>query len=242
MNPSAPSAAIGIVLAGGDSRRMQTEAPAGQERTAPLQPVRKEWLEIGGRTLLDRVVETVAGQTSRTIVVTAPGRPLPPLSQPVEIVHDSRPGSGPLAALLDGLDAIGPAEQEPVVFVSSCDAPGVKPDLVRWLVARALASGADWVVPEVAGHPQVLASVIRRSLRGPIAAWLNSGRRDPRGLVASLRHDAAMRIDLVGEEALVAIDPALESFRDIDTPEDLAAFARQLTSSAGGGGAYTPPP
>jgi len=236
---SAHPAAIGIVLAGGDSRRMQTAAPAGRNDNAP---VRKEWLEIGGRTLLDCVVEAVARETSRTIVVAAPGRPLPALARRVEIVHDSRPGSGPLAALLDGLDAIGPAAEEPLAFVSSCDVPGVKPELIRWLVARAAATAADWVVPEVAGHPQVLASVIRRSLRGPIAAWLASGRRDPSGLVASLRHDKAMRIDLVGEEALVAVDPALESFRDIDTPEDLAAFVRQLTSSVEGGGAYTPPP
>jgi molybdopterin-guanine dinucleotide biosynthesis protein A len=242
VTPCAHPAAIGIVLAGGDSRRMQTDASAGHERAAPGQPVRKEWLEIGGRTLLDRVVEAVARETSRTIVVAAPGRPLPPLSRSVEVVHDSHPGSGPLAALLDGLDAIGTGAEEPFVFVSSCDVPGVKPDLIRWLIGRAVTSDADWIVPQVAGHPQVLASVIRRSLRGPIADWLTAGKRDPRGLVASLRHDTSVRIDLVGEEAIVAIDPALESFRDIDTPEDLAALVRQLTSSTGGGGVYTPPP
>ena len=204
---------------------MQPGAPsAGETSHAP--PVQKEWLDLGGRTLLDRVVDAVAAETSRTIVVTAPGRPLPPLCHPVEIIHDSRPGSGPLAALLDGLDALDPAAEEPLVFVCSCDVPGLKREVIRWLVGRATATGADWVVPEVASHPQVLTSVIRRSLRGPIAAWLAAGRRDPSGLVVSLRHDTGVRIDLVGEEALVAIDPALQSFRDIDTPEDLAARRR----------------
>jgi len=213
----------------------------GAERSGNA-PARKEWLEIGGRTLLDRVVEAVALETSRTIVVAAPGRPLPPLRRPVEVVHDSRPGSGPLAALLDGLDAIADAPEEPLVFVSSCDVPGVKPEVIRWLITRAVATDADWVVPQVAGHPQVLSSVIRRSLHGAIAAWLASGRRDPRGLVETLRRDRAGRIDLVDEGELVTIDPVLESFRDVDTPEDLAALTRQLTSSAGGEGAYTPPP
>ncbi len=239
MTPSAHPAAIGIVLAGGASSRMQPGAPPGRQ---PVAPVRKEWIDLGGRTLLDRVVDAVAAETSRTIIVAAPGRPVPPLSRSVEVVHDSRPGSGPLAALLDGLDAIDPAVEEQFVFVCSCDVPGVKREVIRWLIGRAAATDADWVVPEVTGYPQVLVSVIRRSLRGPIAAWLTAGKRDPRGLVASLRHDTSVRIDLVGEEAIVAIDPALESFRDIDTPEDLVALVRQLTSSTGGGAVYTPPP
>jgi molybdopterin-guanine dinucleotide biosynthesis protein A len=237
--PSAHPAAIGIVLAGGASSRMQPGAPPGRRQAAP---VRKEWLDLGGRTLLDRVVDAVAAETSRTIVVTAPSRPLPPLSRTVDIVHDSRPGSGPLAALLDGLDAIDQAAEEPLVFVCSCDVPGVKRGVIRWLIARATATSADWVVPEIAGHPQVLVSVIRRSIRGLIAAWLAAGRRDLSGLVASLERDKAARIDLVKEQALAAVDPGFESFRDIDTPADLAAIGRQLPSSAGTGGAYTPPP
>jgi molybdopterin-guanine dinucleotide biosynthesis protein A len=224
--PSAHPAAIGIVLAGGASSRMQPGAPsAGETSHAP--PVQKEWLDLGGRTLLDRVVDAVAAETSRTIVVAAPGRPLPPLRHPVEVVHDSRPGSGPLAALLDGLDALDQAAAEPLAFVCSCDVPGLKREVIRWLVARATATGADWVVPEIAGHPQVLASVIRRSIRGPIAAWLASGRRDPRGLVASLRHGGMARIEIVGEQDLAAIDPGFESFRDIDTPEALATRRRE---------------
>jgi len=239
VSPAAHPAAIGIVLAGGASRRMQPGAAPGRE---PLAPVRKEWLDLGGRTLLDRVVEAVAAETSRTIVVTAPGRPLPPLGYPVLVVHDSLPGSGPLAAILDGLDAIGAAADERLVFICSGDVPGVKPSLIRWLVDRAAATGADWVVPQVAGRPQVLVSVIRRSLRGPIAAWLGAGRRDPRGLVASLERDGAARIDRVGERDLAAVDPGLGSFFDVDTPEDLAALTRQLPSNTDTGGAYTPPP
>ncbi|MFM8495327.1 MAG: molybdenum cofactor guanylyltransferase [Planctomycetia bacterium] len=238
MTPSARPAAIGLVLAGGASSRMQPKAPSGREQVAP---VRKEWLDLGGRTLLDRVVDAVAAETSRTIVVAAPGRPLPPLAHPAQVVHDSQPGSGPLTAILDGLDAIGPAADEQLVFICSCDVPGVKPTLIRWLIDRAVATGADWVVPQVAGHPQVLVSVIRRSIRGRIAAWLAAGRRDPRGLVASLERDNAARIDVVGEQDLAAIDPELRSFSDVDTPEDLAALTRQLPSSTDTGGAYTPP-
>jgi len=233
-------AAIGIVLAGGASSRMQVTAPAsGERRVEPA--VRKEWLEIGGRTYLARVVAAVAAVTSRTIVVTAPGRPLPPLAHAVEVVHDSMPNAGPLAAIVDGLRAIGPTPAEPVVFVSSCDLPLLDAEVVRLLVERAAASGADWTVPVVDEHPQVLASVVRRTLIGPITAWLESGRRDPRGLLATLKQHAAIRLCTVSASEITAVDPRLDSFRDIDTPAEHVEMIRQLAYGGRGGTTYTSP-
>lgn len=222
MTAVASPVAIGIVLAGGASRRMQPPPGGSDDRAA--QPVRKEWLEIGGRTLLGRVVDAVAATTTRTIVVAAPGRPLPPLASAVEVVHDSTPGAGPLSALLDGLRAIGPEPVEPVVFVSSCDVPLLDAAVVGLLLARAAASAADWTVPLVDGHPQVLVSVVRRTLIEPIAAWLAAGRRDPRGLLAALAADESFAIDVVPASEIATVDPRFDSFRDVDTPEDRAAL------------------
>ena len=205
-------------------------------------PVRKEWLVLGGQTLLDRVVDTVAAETSRTLVVVAPGRPLPPLTRAVEVVHDTAPGSGPLAAILDGLAAIGPAAEDPLVVVASCDIPLVKREAVRLLVGRAATTSADWVVPTVAGHPQVLFSVMRRSLTGPIVGWLAAGRRDPRGLLSAMLTRSGLRVRMLEAAEFAGVDPHLESFRDVDTPEDLAAIAHQLPYGDRGGGAYTPRP
>ena len=240
MTTHAGPAAIGIVLAGGASSRMQVTAPAsGERRVEPA--VRKEWLEIGGRTFLARVVAAVAAVTSRTIVVTAPGRPLPPLAHAVEVVHDSMPNAGPLAAIVDGLRAIGPTPAEPVVFVSSCDLPLLDAEVVRLLVERAAASGADWTVPVVDEHPQVLASVVRRTLIGPITSWLESGRRDPRGLLATLKQHAAIRLCTVSASEITAVDPRLDSFRDIDTPAEHVEMIRQLAYGGRGGTTYTSP-
>lgn len=240
MTTHAGPAAIGIVLAGGASSRMQAVAPAsGERRVEPA--VRKEWLEIGGRTFLARVVGAVAVVTSRTIVVTAPGRPLPPLAHAVEVVHDTTPNAGPLAAIVDGLRAIGPTPAEPIVFVSSCDLPLLDAEVVRLLVERAAASGADWTVPVVDEHPQVLASVVRRTLIGPITAWLESGRRDPRGLLATLKQHAAIRLCTVSASEITAVDPRLDSFRDIDTPAEHVEMIRQLAYGGRGGTTYTSP-
>ena len=230
-------AAIGIVLAGGAARRMQ---PARVAAATPT--VRKEWVEIGGRTLLERVIAAVAPETSRTLVVTVPGRPLPPLPGAVEIVHDSAPGAGPLAAVLDGLRTLGDATGDPPVFVASCDLPLLRRDVVRLVLACAEASGAVWTVPDIGGHPQVLCSVVRRTLAGRIAAWLATGRRDPRGLLAELRREDAALVRVVGAEEIAAVDPLLESFRDVDTPAACAEIIRQLPYGDRPGGTYTPPP
>jgi molybdenum cofactor guanylyltransferase len=203
---------------------MQPTPAVGAARGTP--PVQKEWLEVGGRTLLARVVDAVARATSRTIVVAAPGRPLPPLARAVEIVHDSDPGAGPLAALLDGLHAIGPTAEEPFVFVASCDLPLLDSAVVQLLLD---------------GHPQVLTAVVRRSLIGPITAWLAAGRRDPRGLLSTLRCSDGCRICTLDAAEIAVVDPRLASFRDIDTPAAYAEIVRQLPYGARGGTTYTPP-
>lgn len=232
-------AAIGIVLAGGGARRMQA-AGSGEA-------VHKEAIAVAGATLLERVVAAVGRETGRVVVVTAPGRPLPGLSRAVEVVADSAPGSGPLAAMQDGLGHVaatiaadGPAG--PLVFVASCDLPFLSPRVVRLLLDRAGESGADWTAAHVGGHVQVLASVVRLSLRGPLRDWLAGGRRDPAGLFAMLAARTPARTCLVTAEACRAVDPGLDSFRDLDTPEDLARARRQLAYGGGNDEAYTPRP
>lgn len=231
-------AAIGLVLAGGSARRMQPTGPV------PHGPVRKEAIEVAGATFLERVVSAVARETERVVVVTAPGRPLPAVSRPVEVVHDSAAGSGPLAAIGDGLAHLGAAPPGPdprLVFVASCDLPLLDSRVVRLLLDRAAASGADWTAPEIDGHVQVLASVVRPALAPRIAGWLAAGRRDPRGLFAMLAGECPGRTCMVGAAECAAVDPGLESFRDVDTPADRERVVRQLTYGERPGEAYTPP-
>lgn len=227
---------VGIVLAGGASRRMQATADAAR--------VRKEMLTLGGRTFLDMVVEAVAaelGDASRVIVVAAPGQPLPAVPGRVHVVRDSLPGSGPLAGIADGMRAAIAAAQaaghEPpeLAVIASCDVPLLRPRVVQLLIDKATSSRALWTVPLVGGHRQVLVSVVRLRFLEQIEAWLATGRRDPRGLLEQL--EAADRLESGGQEAVklvteaecVAIDPALESFLDVDTPEDYERICRQLT-------------
>jgi molybdopterin-guanine dinucleotide biosynthesis protein A len=214
---------IGIVLAGGSSRRMQPNAGGP--------PVRKELLAPGGKTLLARVVDSVAAEVEAVIVVAAPDMPVPELPGPPLVVRDSMPAAGPLAGLADGLRAAAKARGgAPLAFavVVSCDVPLVRREVLRLLIDRARASGAAWTLPLVGGHRQVLVSVVRFELLGRIDSWLAAGRRDLRGLFDDMAAAHAAAVAIVPEAEIAAVDPRLESFVDVDTPADYDRVRRQL--------------
>lgn len=211
---------VGIVLAGGRSSRLAQgcDLPAGG----------KAAIVVGGRTLLERVLETLAAEVASTIVVAAVGQPLPPGLAP-RVVRDATPAAGPLAGLRDGLAAVADGTEPPrLAFVASCDAPLLRREVVRLLIAAARSTGALWTVPEVQGHRQVLTSVVALEMLPRIETWLAAGRRDLRGLCADLDRAGPGSVHVVAQPRLVAVDPALDSFVDVDTPADLRAIERRL--------------
>lgn len=215
--------AIGIVLAGGRASRMVGAAPRGK---AALR------LTAAAETFLEQICSTLRQELGRVVVVAPVGRPLPALPRGVELIHDSSPDAGPLAAVRDGLVWATASMPPPrAVVLCSCDVPLVQPAVVRLLVSRL--GSAAWVVPRVAGHPQVLLSAVSLALLGTIEAYLASGRRDPRGLLAAVMADDPARVRQLDERDLVAVDPGLLSFRDVDTPQDLEQLrAEEIPPSA----------
>ena len=210
-------AAVGILLAGGGSTRLASfaEATGGG----------KALLMFQGETFLEHVAAAVAAEVGQTIVVAAPEQPLPDLG-PTQVVGDSTPGAGPLAGIRDGLRAALAADRggcppPRLAFVASCDLPLLRREVVRLLLDVADKSDAVWTVPIVHGHRQVLVSVMRVELLPRIEAWLATGRRDLRGLWHEISRDDPRSVCEVTEAECKAVDPALVSFIDIDTPDDL---------------------
>ena len=109
---SAESEYDAIVLAGGAGRRL-----GGVDKAA---------LEVGGRTLLDRVLAALVD--ARRVVVVGPSRSLPP---GVIVTSEQPPGGGPVAGLAAGLDLV----EAPLVAVLACDLPFVTVDTLRTLLA-----------------------------------------------------------------------------------------------------------
>jgi molybdopterin-guanine dinucleotide biosynthesis protein A len=227
--------AVGIVLAGGRATRLGAVAASG-----------KAWLELDGRTFLERVCAALSPEVAAVVVVAADGADLPPVAG-ATVVRDTVPAAGPLAAIRDGIRAAVAATSPPPrrFVVVSCDVPLVRREMIRLLLqaaregvagegvggekGAAAPTGADvlWTLPVAHGHLQVLVSVFDVRMLSRLESWLAAGRRDPRGLATSLLADEPSAVRLVDEPLLATADPTLASFMDVDTPEDL----RRLASS-----------
>lgn len=184
---------MGVVLAGGASRRM------GRDKAA---------LPLDGETLLARVVRLVRAALGSALVVGPLERAA--LVPGVRVVPDAQPGQGPLGAIATALSVVN----EPYIFVVACDMPFLNPALVAYL-AR-LAPGFDAVVPRTAWGTEQLHAVYGRACRAAIAAQLATGER----AVAPLYTHVHTRY--VAPEEWMAYDPDGTSFRNVNTPDDWA--------------------
>ncbi len=162
----------------------------------------------------------------------------------IELIHDTVPLGGPLSALADALRHVTSkrdAASPDAVVVVSCDVPRVRTAVVRLMLDRLRGVRGEraragerheraprWVVPDVLGHPQGLVSTLRADLLPAIEAHLAAGRRDVRGLIDALEAADPSAVCRLDAGAFAAVDPDLESFRDVDTPEDLAGIATKL--------------
>ncbi len=176
-----------IVLAGGGGAR--------------LGGVDKASLDVGGATLLDRVLRAAA-EAHHTVVV-GPTRPLP---AGVLSTSEEPPGGGPVAGLAAGLQLV----ECPFVVVLACDTPFVTETTLTLLVtalATDTAAGAEATrapddhdgaqLVDENGRRQPLTAVYRTDrLRGAIGAIAQARHAPMRGVLAGLR-----MLDVVGDTA-----------------------------------------
>jgi len=196
------------VLAGGRSLRMGVD---------------KTLLDFDGEPLLARVIAAVRSVCAEVMVVTNRPEALEDvdLDDHVSVVSDDVPYQGPLGGLAT---ALAHAEQEWVLAVAA-DMPWLEPDVVRALYAAS--DGADAVVPMTDKGPEPLLALYRvEACREAAAAALASGRRR---LVAVLQNLHVAEIPI---SDLRDVDPALHSFVNVNTPEDLADVRASVEESA----------
>jgi molybdenum cofactor guanylyltransferase len=192
----------GIILCGGRSIRM------GQP---------KALMPFGDATMLERVVQRVASVVSSIVVVTAAGQHLPALPPICRIMHDQQPDRGPLEGLRVGLTAL--AGHCDAAFVTACDAPLLVPEVVTHLAS--LLGEAHIIVPVEDGLPHPLSAIYRVHL-GDLAQ--NLLQRGESRLTALLDSAQTRKIDV---QLLRKIDPELQTFRNLNTPQEYQRAARK---------------
>lgn len=192
----------GIVLAGGLATRL-----GGGD---------KGFVQIGGKTLIDRVLARLEPQCE-PLIISANGDPGRFSRLGLPVVADSVPGNvGPLAGVLAGLDWV--ADHAPAAaFVATApsDTPFLPRDFVRRLQERASADRAPIACARSGGRVHFTASL-----------WTVALRHDLR---EALIHDGLRRVrDFVQPRSVTYVEwPAepFDPFLNVNTPDDLAAAA-----------------
>jgi molybdopterin-guanine dinucleotide biosynthesis protein A len=183
----------GVVQAGGKSTRMGGEP--------------KALLELGGRRIIERVVDVVGAVCDEVLLVTNTPDLYRFLGLPM--VPDVFPDHGSLGGIYSGLTA-APGD---VAFTVACDMPFLLPEVARLVTAQA--AEADVVLPRVGDQYETLHACYAKSCLGPMEARLRAGQLKIVGFFDEVRVRA-----IPEREVARFRDPALV-FMNVNTPEDL---------------------
>jgi molybdopterin-guanine dinucleotide biosynthesis protein A len=175
----------------------------------------KGGLRLGGETMLARIVRIVRTISDQVILVARRDQQVP---FDVTLVHDAVEHLGPLAGICAGLAA----STSDLNFVVACDMPLINPRVLQRLAS--MIDDHDACVAVSDGHASALCGIYRSRIAPDAQALLDSGERRVMRLLDCIQtkrvHAAVFR----------DIDPRLETFVSVDTPEKYAdAVARVLT-------------
>jgi molybdopterin-guanine dinucleotide biosynthesis protein A len=197
--PAAPAApaAVGVVLAGGASRRMGRD---------------KAILSAGGETLPARAARRLLGVCARVVIADG-GRGLLPDLQSLP----DGPGAGPAAGIL-GAARAWPGQP---LLVLACDLPRVPATLLAELAGGSgLQAEADWVVPRWERGLEPLCALYRPAALAALAAAVARGVTAPHRLAEG----AALAVHYLEGERLRRFGPPAELFLNLNTESDLALW------------------
>jgi molybdopterin-guanine dinucleotide biosynthesis protein A len=194
------------VLAGGQSRRM------GQD---------KAFLPVGGRPVVERVVERVAPLSDDVLLIATTHAPYGHL--PARLVGDVYPGKGSLGGIYTALQAA----RHDHCLVVACDMPFLNAELLRYLIDLVgLSAAYDVVIPRVEDFPETLHAVYGVRCLDPIQRRLLAGQLKIIGFFDEVR------VHYVERDDVARFDPEFRSLMNMNTPADWERI-QQLAAQEG---------
>ena len=193
----------GVVQAGGKSTRMGGNP--------------KALIELGGRSIVERVVAALTPAVDDVLVVTNTPELYAFLRLPM--VADVYPDHGSLGGIYSGLRAAGE-----IAFTVACDMPFLHPEVVRLVVERA--GEGDVVIPRVGEQLETMHAAYSQTCLPPIEARLRAGRLKIVGFFDDVRV-----VEIGAAEVARFRDPAI-AFMNVNTPDELER-ARALVAELG---------
>ena len=197
-----------FILAGGASSRMGRE---------------KSLLELGGEPLILRTAQLIKPLVAEVTVVGPPERytflGLRAISdQSLGGREASESPQTPLAGIAAALNVT----KAPWNLILACDLPYLTGDWLDWLLARAINSSAQIVIPRTSRGLEPLAAVYRRECSAPIVAALERGVRKVTDALAEIRMECPI------ESEWSKLDPEGRVLRNMNAPSDYEEARRWL--------------
>ena len=194
----------GVIQAGGKSTRMGGEP--------------KALLELGGRRIVERVLDVVRAVVDDVLIVT--NTPALYAFLGVPMVPDVYPDHGSLGGIFSGLTAAG----GDAAFTVACDMPFLRVDVARLVIGRA--GEADVVVPRVGEQLETLHALYAKSCLPHMEARLKAGRLKIVGFFDDVRV-----VEVAEADVARRAEPDVV-FMNVNTPDELAR-ARALAARLG---------
>jgi molybdopterin-guanine dinucleotide biosynthesis protein A len=198
--PSVRRACAAAILAGGRASRL-----GGADKAA---------LVVGGRTILARQLDALAGLVDEIVLVgdhAAPDADAAAAGLPR--VPDLAAGRGPLAGIQAALHRPSSAE---CTLIVACDLPFLSRPFLAHLITRAVdrRDTVDAVVPQSGDRRHPLCATYNRRVREAVDRRVASGALAVHGLLDEVR------VEIVGPEVLATFDPAGVMLWNVNTPDE----------------------
>ena len=203
MEPEEWSGFTLAIIAGGQSRRMGRD---------------KAFVQLGGASLIQHVIKRSADlNQAETILIANKPQAYKHLGLPM--YADAMPGKGALGGIYSALLHA----KSDYALALACDMPFIKAELLRYMIDL-IDAETDIIVPRVAGYPQGMHAIYRKTCLAPIRQQLQANRLKIIGFYEK------MRVRCLDEDEYAAFDPHGLSFTNLNTPQELEAARRRLPS------------
>ncbi len=199
MTPTNASPCTGVILAGGLNSRF-----GGRE---------KALIPLAGKAMIDHIIRAFDNLFEEILIVS--NQPQNHIDRDATIISDLLDARSSLTGIHAALFYSHCEE----VFICACDTPLIKTALIATLL-DARQTGIDLVVPQTPSGIEPLCAVYAKRCLAPIENRLR------RGDFRIRRFFDRVRVKHVSEKRLRRVDPDLLSFKNVNTPDDLAEVAR----------------
>jgi molybdopterin-guanine dinucleotide biosynthesis protein A len=166
----------------------------------------KAWLEIGGETMVARLVRILESLFESVRIVANEIDRYDSLGKPVHA--DLRPGSGPLGGIHTALSKT----HQDTAFVVGCDYPFINANFINGL--SSLLSSYDALVPLQNQIPVPVCAFYSTRCLGAVEASLD------KGILEANMFLAEVDVRWVKDEELSKLDPTGLALTNLNTPDD----------------------